>query len=156
MYSTALAYGGFKGRRREIRAVRKRHVAGGAYIERVQVALWGGELFDEPVNALTCGAVGIVRSHARLVEARHRHDHDGFRDVVEYDHLVVKRERHVRHLAIISRRMGQILEVSDRIVAGIADRAAAEWWQFGEMNRLDGLDVSAKFLQWVVCNRTGA
>ena len=43
-----------------------------------------------------------------------------------------------------------MLEVADRIVAGITDRAAAKGGQLGEMDGPDRLDAAAKFFQRVL------
>jgi len=51
---------------------------------------------------------------------------DGLGDVVEDDHAVVEGEAEVRQAAVVRRRVGQALDVADRVVAGVADQAAGE------------------------------
>ena len=137
----------------EVRAVRQRHVAFGADVERLQQdrdRLPAGKLLDQLVDAAARRLVGLGRGNARLVQPGHRHHHDGLGDVVEHDHLVVEGEGHVGHLAVVGRGMGQVLEVADRVVAGVSDRTATEGGQLRQMDRPNRLDPPPKLVQRVV------
>src|SRR5262249_42230363 len=55
--------------------------------------------------------------------------------VVEDDHAVVEGEAQVGQAAVVGGRVGQPLDVADRVVAGVADGPAAEARQTGDMRR---------------------
>ena len=109
-----------------------------------------GELLDQVVDATAGRLIGLGGGDARLAQPSHGHHDDRLGDVVEHDHLVIEGEGHVGHLAVVGRGMGQILEVTNRVVARISHRAAAERRQLGQMNRPDRLDPTPQFFQRVL------
>ena len=116
----------------------------------VSIACRRGELLDQVVDPAARRLVGVGRGDARLVQPGHRHHHDGLGDVVEHDHLVVEGEGQIGHLAVVGRGVGQVLEVADRVVAGVSDRTATEGGQLRQMDRPDRLDLPPKLVQRVV------
>ena len=84
-----------------------------------------GEAGDQLVDP---GAGPLVRGPRRLarVEVGVRHDQDRLVDVVEDDHPVVEGEREVGQAAVVGRGVRQVLDVADRVVAGVADRPPRE------------------------------
>ena len=70
--------------------------------------------------------------------------------MVEHDHVVVERERQVGQVAIVGRRVGQLLDVADDVVAGIADRAAGERRQLRQRGRAQRLDAAFEFFERIV------
>src|SRR6185437_12532075 len=58
---------------------------------------------------------------------------DGLGDVIEDDHAVEEAEREVGDAAIVWRGVGKAFDVADGVVAGVADGAAAEARQTGQV-----------------------
>ena len=67
--------------------------------------------------------------------------------VVEHDHVVVERERQVGQVAVVVRRVRQVLDVADRVVAGVADRAADERRQLRQLGHADRLHALAQLVE---------
>ena len=102
-----------------------RRLADGADVGQLQVGDALLQPLDQPIDALAGGVVAALRRFARI-DVGMSDDGDGLVDVVEDDHAVVEGEAEIRQTAIVRRRVRQALDIADRVVAGIADGAAAE------------------------------
>src|SRR5688572_154963 len=60
-------------------------------------------------------------------------DGDRLVEAVEEDHAVVQSEAQVRELAVVGRRTFEPLDVTDGVVAGVANRSAAKARQAGQV-----------------------
>ena len=74
---------------------------------------------------------------------QHEHE-DSLLHVVEHHHVIVERKGEVGQLAVVGRRIGQVFDVADRVVTGIADCPAHERRQFVEMDHADRLHLLAQ------------
>ena len=106
-----------------------------------------GQLFNEGIDAPAGVVVGRLAIGVGLVEPGHGHDDDRLVHVVEDHHLIVEGKRQIGHLAIVLWGIGQVLDVADDVVAGVAHGAAAKGGQLGERGRAVGLDAPAKLIQ---------
>jgi hypothetical protein len=73
--------------------------------------------------------------------------------VVEDDHAVVEREAQVRNAAVVRRRVRQALDVAHGVVAGVADRPAAEPRQPRQVRRAVAGDEILEHFQRVGVTR---
>ena len=69
--------------------------------------------------------------------------------MVEDDHAVVEGERQVGQAAVVGRGVGQVLGVADRVVGRVADRAAGEPGQAGQVDRPVAVDQALEVAERV-------
>ena len=83
------------------------------------------ELLNQPIHAPA--RLGVTGAQvAPFAHTRMSHDQHRLRGLIEDHHAVVEAETEVRNAAVVRRGVGQALDVPDRVVARVADRAAAE------------------------------
>ena len=112
-----------------------------------ELHLGAAEALDELVY--TGAGVAIALRRIARIHMGMSHHGDGFVDVIENHHAIVEGEAQVGELTIVCWRMGQAFHITDRIVAGIADGAAAKPRQAGNVRRMISLQALFKHPEWV-------
>jgi hypothetical protein len=79
-----------------------------------------------------------------------RDDNRRLLHVVEYDHVVVERERQIGELAVVGRRVRKLLDVADRVIARVSHCAAGERRQARNLGDADRLHSVAQHLERIV------
>lgn len=105
-----------------------------------------GQFGDDCIDPL--GGIGVGFERVGLfIEPRHRDDVKGFAHMIEDDHFVVECKRHVGEASIVGGSVGEVLDVANNVVAGIANGAASEGWQLGKMSRAKASEAATKFVE---------
>lgn len=129
----------------EIRLIGQLRLAGQRDVVERQVGFSGLQLLAGFIDANAGLVIRLPQIAAlRACVADHQ---DRLLDVIEDDHAVVKRERHVGQLAVIERCVRQMLGVADDVVTGVADGSAAETGQLGMWSGSIAGDQRLEFLQ---------
>jgi len=118
-------------------------------VHRLQVAGVRGQLVDQGVDAAAGVVVGRAAADALVVEPGHGDHDDRLGHVIEDDHLIVEGEPQVGDLAVVVRGVGEVLEVADHVVAGVAHCAAAKRGQLGECDGAHSLHPPPQLLERV-------
>jgi hypothetical protein len=117
----------------------------------LQAVVGSVERGDVAIDALAgglmpAGDLVVVLSAAQVGQREHV---NGLPDVVEDDHVIEQPERQVRQPAVVLRRVGKPFDVTDGVVAGVADGAADERRQFRQVNDPHRLHLLAQRLKRV-------
>jgi hypothetical protein len=105
-----------------------------------------GDVAVDPLarRLMPAGDLVVILGAAQIGERQHM---NCLPHVVEDDHVIEQTERQIRQPAVVRRRVGQALDVPNRIVAGVADGSADEWRQLGQVNHPHRLHLFAQRFQ---------
>ena len=127
----ALRHAGLERGRLEVGAVRPRRLADRGHVGQLQVGDPLLQPLDEPVHLVAGGLVAAAQ--VGRIDVGVRHGRDRLVDVVEDDHAVVEGEAEVGQAAVVGRRVRQPFHITHGVIGGVADGAAAEARQAGNV-----------------------
>ena len=132
---------------RKIRFVGDVYRPGDVNIDRFQVARLSGKFVHQAVDPPAGVLIGLCQIDAGFIYPGHCHNVDGFGDVIEDHHLIVKSKGQIGDMPIIRWDIGQMFVVADGVVTGVSDRTAIKGGQLRQMHRPNGLHPVSQFFQ---------
>src|SRR5438876_7046612 len=84
------------------------------------------QTFDQSIH--TSASRAVAAFHVLRTDVRMGHGRDRLVNVIEDHHAVVEGEAEIGKMAVVGRRIRQVLDVADRVITGIADRSTRKAW----------------------------
>ena len=123
----------------------------GADVGRCRPIGWCEELANRGVDPPAgLGPAMVERRGGAVADVGEDNDIERLRDVVEDHEPVVEGEAQVGEATVVGGRVGKILDVADRVVGGIANHAAGERREFGNVGRAEGGHAALEFGERIV------